>query len=337
MEALFEAFIDTIAKAFDEKCSFTGNHVKQVAELAQIIANAIDQDQQVYPNVSYNKAMLKTINIAALLHDVGKITTPEFIMQKSSKLQKIYDRIDLIQHRIEILKRDTHIAHLQAQLAQQKGDKPNDKPSNELDNAAYLRTLTELDEAYAFLQKMNTGNEFLAPAHAQKITDLAQKTYQLGSQTVPLLNADELTNLCIQRGTLNAEERTKIMDHARVSLSMLQTLPFPQKYQRVVDIAANHHEKLDGSGYPRGLTAEQLTLEDRILILADLYEALSAQDRPYKEPHTLADIAKILSSMANAGAIDKTLLAFFFESGAYQAYNRFLKPSQINDFSLTLE
>ncbi|WP_172959748.1 HD-GYP domain-containing protein [Thiomicrorhabdus aquaedulcis] len=105
----------------------------------------------------------------------------------------------------------------------------------------------------------------------------------------------------------------------------------------MVDIAANHHEKLDGTGYPRGLTAQQLTLEDRILILADLYEALSAQDRPYKEPHSLADIAKILSSMANAGAIDKTLLTFFFESGAYQAYNAFLKPSQINDFSLTLE
>ncbi|WP_127471660.1 GAF domain-containing protein [Thiomicrorhabdus aquaedulcis] len=222
MEALFEAFIDTIAKAFDEKCSFTGNHVKQVAKLANIIAHAIDQDQHTYQDVHYDNAMFKTINLAALLHDVGKITTPEFIMQKSSKLQKIIDRIELIKHRIEILKRDAHINHLQAQVLAHTQHTP---PPDEHIYQDHVRTL---NDAYEFLHTMNTGNEFLAEPHAQRILELAQLTYQLGDAVVPLLDSDELTNLCIQRGTLNATERAKIMDHARVSLSMLQTLPFPK-------------------------------------------------------------------------------------------------------------
>lgn len=126
------------------------------------------------------------------------------------------------------------------------------------------------------------------------------------------------------------------MDHARVLLETLETLPFPKKYEHVVDITDNHHEKLDGGGYPRGLTGDKLTLEDKILILADQYEALSSKDRPCKDPNKLSQIFNILGNMANEGLIDKTLLQFFFDSGTYKVFNENLQPDQLDEISLKL-
>lgn len=329
MERLFESFIATIAKVTDEKCTFTGNHVRQVSELAMIIAEAIDRDRTTYPEVHYDAEELQTIKMAALLHDVGKIATPEFVMQKASKLEKVCDRIEMIGDRIEVLKRDQTIQHLRQALQEAIGKEQYTKMEQ-----AWSESPQQLDDDYQFLKRINTGNDLLTDEELEHIQRLAELRYDKAGQPSPLLQEDEVLNLSIRSGTLNSMEREKIMDHARISLEILQTLPFPDKYSRIIDIAANHHEKLDGSGYPRGLKAEQLTLEDRILILADLYEALSAQDRPYKEPHSLSEIFRILSSMSQAGLIDATLLKFFIESGAYKAYNRFLKPGQIDDNEL---
>jgi HD-GYP domain-containing protein (c-di-GMP phosphodiesterase class II)/ribonuclease BN (tRNA processing enzyme) len=324
LETLFEAVLATISKALDEKCSFSGAHVRQVAELAELIAKGIHQDQSVYRDVHYTPEQLHTIKVAALLHDVGKITTPEFIMQKATKLERVYDRIHTLEERIEILKRDAELQALHQAL-----------PDWCMDNRTEER-IQQLEETLTFLKQVNLGNEFLSDDALTRLQEISRITYQKQGQSCPLLDEEERHNLSIRAGTLNPEERAKIMDHARVSLDILQSLPFPPKYHRIVDIAANHHEKLDGSGYPRGLTGDQLTLEDRILILADLYEALSSQDRPYKEPHPLSKITQILSSMANEGLIDKQLVKFFFESGLYKAFNKRLKPSQIDDFELTL-
>lgn len=333
MEALFEAFAEAITKAFDEKSSFTGVHIRQVAKLATLIARAIDEDDHVYADVNYSPEMHHTIKIAALVHDVGKIATPESILQKSTKLETIHDRIDSVRHRFEILKRDTRIEALENRL--EKTTQGADTSTPSIDELCRPR-FQELDKHFAFLQSMNTGREFLEEQAADKIQQLANIHYQLNGQNRPLLDTDEVMNLSIRRGTLNQAERETIMDHARISLDILKTLPFPEQYERIVDIAANHHEKLDGSGYPRGLTAQQLTLEDHILILADLYEALTSPDRPYKKPLSLKQVTNILSAMANNGEIDKTLLRFFFESGAYQVYNTELNPDQITDFELNL-
>ncbi|WP_051347332.1 HD domain-containing phosphohydrolase [Thiomicrorhabdus chilensis] len=332
LEELFESVLSTISKALDEKCSFSGAHVRQVAELSELIANGIDQDQSVYQDVHYSAEELHTIKVAALLHDVGKITTPEFIMQKATKLERVTDRIETIGERIEILKRDAEIRFLKAQLSASKSE----GDTFEALQKTYQDEIVALDEIYDFLKQSNTGNDYLSDAEIAGIEELAKRTYQKNGETVPFLTPDEVLNLCIRAGTLNQSERAKIMDHARVSLEILQSLPFPRKYNRIVDIAANHHEKLDGSGYPRGLKADQLALEDRILILADLYEALSSQDRPYKEPHPLSKITQILSSMANDGLIDKTLVKFFFESGLYKQFNKRLKSSQIDEIKLTI-
>lgn len=329
LEDLFESILATITKAFDEKCSFTGGHVRLVAELAQIIAEGIDKDNTVYKDVNYSANDFHTIRIAALLHDVGKIATPEFIMQKSTKLEKVFDRIELISERIEILKRDAEIAYLKQNQAKQS---QNHSSLTELD-----KQLAELDEFYQFLKTSNSGAKFMQDEDLQLIEQWSQKTFELNGQQKPLLNEDEKTNLSIRAGTLNNEERQKIMDHARVSLEILSTLPFPKKYERVVNIAANHHEKLDGTGYPRGLKGEQLSLEDRILILADLYEALSSKDRPYKDPNKLSQIFKILGNMANEGLIDKKLLQFFYDSGTYKVFNAYLQEAQLDEITLQIE
>ena len=323
LETLFESVISTITKAFDEKCSFTGGHVRLVAELSGIIAEGIHQDKTVYKDINYSPDNLHEIRIAALLHDVGKISTPEFIMQKSTKLEKLLDRIDWISERFEILKRDAQIEYLQNKTADNK--------------AKYETKINQLDSQLEFIAQCNKGGRYLQDADLQRIEDIASQRIVINGKEMPLLNEDEKQNLSIRAGTLNQQEREKIMDHARVSLEILSTLPFPKKYKRVVNIAANHHEKLDGSGYPRGLTDAEIGFEDRILILADLYEALSSKDRPYKEPNPLSQIFKILISMANDGHIDKKLLRFFYESGTYKVFNQYLTPNQIDDITFDLE
>jgi len=331
LETLFESVIGTITKAFDEKCSFTGGHVRFVAELGQIIAKGLDEDNDFYPDVTYNSDELHSIKIAALLHDVGKIATPEFIMQKATKLEKTVDRVHSIQERIEIVKRDEKIKLLEAKLNAQS------KANLAQLEAEYHQTIQQLDDYFALIKQTNTGLKYLTDEQLETINVISEFQYEMEGEIKPLLTEDEALNLSIRNGTLNQQERAKIMDHARVSLEILQTLPFPKKYENVINIAANHHEKLDGTGYPRGLTAEQLTLEDRILILADLYEALSSKDRPYKDPKPLSEITRILSFMANDGHIDKKLLKFFFESGTYKNFNHNLQASQLDDFELKID
>ena len=331
LETLFESVTGTITKAFDEKCSFTGGHVRFVSELSQIIARGLDQDNDFYPDVHYSSDDIHAIKMAALLHDVGKIATPEFIMQKSTKLEKTIDRIDSIKERIEIIKRDAKIRYLEAQSQGQTESVIHRLKSD------YQETLEQLETFFDVVTQTNKGLSYLSDEQLAAIEKATQFSFELDGETHPLITEDEKLNLSVRNGTLNQAERAKIMDHARVSLEILQTLPFPKKYQHIVNIAANHHEKLDGSGYPRGLTAEQLTLEDRILILADLYEALSSSDRPYKDPKRLSEITRILSFMANDGHIDKKLLRFFFESGTYKQFNVNLQASQLDDLALKLD
>jgi HD-GYP domain-containing protein (c-di-GMP phosphodiesterase class II)/ribonuclease BN (tRNA processing enzyme) len=328
MEALFESFATAINKAFDEKCNFTGIHIMQVAKLAQIISHAIHADDTVYADIRYNHETLHSIKVAALVHDIGKIATPESVLHKATKLQKNTDRIDSVALRIELAKQSILIEELSQHLP----------PGLTLDNLRqkHHQQLQLLDDDFDFLNSMNSGREFLAPESADRIRDIAQRQYPSQGEWLALLDPDEVLNLCIQRGTLNEAERLIIMDHARLSLDMLRTLPFPEKYGKIVNIAANHHEKLNGTGYPRGLTANELTLEDQIMILADLYEALSSKERPYKAPMAINQVVNILCDMANQGEIDKKLLRFFFEQGIYKQYNAYLNPDQITDFELKI-
>ncbi|MDX1352602.1 MAG: MBL fold metallo-hydrolase, partial [Thiomicrorhabdus sp.] len=194
LEQLFESVIGTITKAFDEKCSFTGGHVRQVAELAKIISHGINQDKTIYREVQYSKDDYHEINIAALLHDVGKIATPEFIMQKATKLEKVYDRIHAIQDRFEILKRDAKIELLESQLPQH---------ALATQQSDYENRVQQLNDDLAFIQKHNSGEQYLQDEDIDRIEAIAKQTYTVNDQACSLLNQDEKLNLSIRAGTLN--------------------------------------------------------------------------------------------------------------------------------------
>ena len=326
LEDSFELFIRTIAKAIDTRSDHTGEHVRKVAKIADMIARGIDRsDKGFYKDVHYSHEDLKQIHLAALLHDVGKISTPEYVMDKSRKLETIVDRIELLDERIEILKRDVKIKYLERKIKalEDRQSLPEDLHEEE------VKELRTLDEISSFLHEVNIGSEYLEDDKIFQLQKLAEKTYQLHGNTVRFLRGDELENLSIRKGTLTEKERDIIRDHAYVTVQILSAIPFPKKLARVPDIACNHHEKLDGTGYPRKLKGEELTLEDRIMILADIFEALSASNRSYKTPKSMSEITAIMQELTDSGYMDKHLVQFFFESGIYREYAQSeLNPDQ---------
>ncbi len=319
LEDSFEVFIRTIARAIDTKSHNTGEHVRRVAKITNMVAEAIHKSEDGhYKDVYYSDEDLKQIHLAALLHDVGKIATPGHIMEKSNKLETIVDRIDLIDERIEILKRDIKIKYLESELKALKDQKnvPSDLDERE------AKELKVLDDIRSFLRQCNIGSEFLEDEKISYLQMLAKKTYQFDGEDVQFLRGSELENLSIRKGTLTDKERNIIRNHANATIEILSAIPFPKALDRVLNIACNHHEKLDGTGYPRQLKGDELTLEDRILILADMFEALSSSNRSYKRPNSMSEIADILQDLIDRGHMDKQLVQFFFESGIYREYAR---------------
>ena len=316
---LLESFIDSIAAAIDAKSPYTGGHVRKVAEITMLTAKALsDAKQGHYDGVHYNFDEMNQLRISALMHDVGKITTPEYVVDKATKLETIVDRIELVKTRYEVLRRDAQIACLKA------GDTPAARQ-------IYEETLKTYDDEIAFLEKANIGGEFMADEKIARVEAIAQRRWMLKGEERALLSEDERQNLCIRKGTLTEKERDIINNHAAMSLQMLQALPFPKKLRRVPEIAANHHEKLNGKGYPRGLNADQLSLEARVLALADIFEALTAADRPYKEAKKMSEVIKIINFMVKDGELDGDLVNFFFDNNLHLQYGqKNLKPEQMD-------
>lgn len=311
LEAQFEAFIQTIAMAIDEKSAYTAGHVRRVVDIAMAMAEAVHHcDQAPYADVTFSSEELHALKIASWMHDVGKIATPEHVVDKPTKLSTIFDRIELLKTRYEVLRRDAQIAYLEA-MAQGAGP----EHARQRDE-----TLAELDEELDFLITCNQGSEFMSDDDVARIHAIAAKTYLQGGQQLPRLTSDEVLNLTIRRGTLTSDEIEIIRDHAAISYRMLSQLPFERHLSEVPEIAAGHHEKLNGKGYPRGLTAEQLSLPARILAIADIFEALTAADRPYKKPTPLSGVHRILGFMHADGELDPDLLSLAMRSGVFDDY-----------------
>ncbi|MDO9585807.1 MAG: HD domain-containing phosphohydrolase [Syntrophales bacterium] len=342
LENLLESFITTIATAIDEKSPYTGGHVRRVADLTLTIADRINKMADgVYANVYFNDDLLKELRIAAWLHDVGKITTPEYVVDKATKLESIYDRIETLKTRFEVLRRDHEIDVLKNRLMDASA-----RPAASLEAAGGSKGKTEineeidtfvkgLEEDIGFLVNANTGGEFMADEMLARIKDIAARTWLHDGAPQPLLTENEVYNLTIRRGTLTNEEREIINNHARVTYKMLSRLPFPKKLRRVPDYAAAHHEKMDGTGYPHGLKGDELSLQSRILALADVFEALTAKDRPYKRGKTLSlsEALKIMTFMVKDGHIDKDLFELFIKEKIYLDYaQKELALQQIDQF-----
>lgn len=318
-EELFEAFINMINMSIDEKSPYTGAHCQRVPILTLMIADAAAKVQE-GPLAPFKMTQEQRyeLKIAGMLHDCGKVTTPVHVIDKSTKLETIFDRIALVDARFEILRRDAKIDFLEGKLTQ----------------AEYETLCQKLDQDQAFVQKANTGQEFMPPAAQDEIKRIAGYTYfdATQQQTVGFLSADEIENLCISRGTLNAAEREIINQHIIVTINMLESLPWPKHLQNVPDFAGAHHERADGKGYPKGLTKDQMTVQARSMAIADIFEALTAIDRPYKPGKTLTETLTILGRMALEGHIDIDLFRIFVKEKVYLEYaQQYLKPYQIDE------
>ncbi|RXJ88990.1 phosphohydrolase [Arcobacter sp. CECT 8983] len=304
LEEFLNAFVTTIAHAVDAKSKHTRNHIGRVAKVANYLARAIHEDETTYKEVRYSENDFRQIELAAWMHDIGKISMPESIIDKSTKLEKMIDRIGFIEERVEILKRDEEIKLLKNEITQEE----------------YIKNIEKYDNDIKFLKRANIGGEFMEDKDIERVKEIAKYNYIKKGEKTSFLSEDEEFNLCIKKGTLTSNEKSIMNYHAQLSLDMLSSLPFPKKYKDVLNIAVNHHEKLNGNGYPRGLDETQLSLEDRIMILADIFEALTSNDRPYKDAKKLSEVFKILSFMAKDGEIDKNLLKFFHENEALKQY-----------------
>lgn len=328
---LFYAFIKSIATAMDEKSPFTGGHINRVVDLTMMIAQLIsDTNQPPFENIHFNEDEMEELRLASWMHDIGKITTPEIIVDKATKLHAFIDRIEFIETRFELIAATIENDFLKRELGLTDADRRGSELISKLSQEK-AELLEQLSKDFDFLRGVNQGNEFLNDEKFHQLNEIAAKTYQYNGSQRPYINADELKNLSIRKGTLTPEERGIIEDHAEVTLKLLNELPFPKIYEMVPEYAAGHHEKLDGSGYPRKLKEEQLPLQSRIMAVADIFEALTAKDRPYKKPMKLTQAIKILSVLKDERHIDPNLHDLVVNSDLLKQYARtHMKPDQID-------
>ncbi len=323
---LLEAFIRLIAEAIDRKSPYTGGHCNRVPVLTEMLAKAACESQdEPFRDFNLTDEQWYELHIAAWLHDCGKIVTPVNVMDKATKLEKIYDRIETVKTRFEILRRDLELEYLRARTA------PNAKPLDELE-ADYQRKLAELDDEQKFIEKVNIGGEYLDDASIERIKRIGSRKLRMNGEETRLLTDEEIYNLSIRRGTLTAEERKIINDHIVITIEMLEKLPFPRNLMRVPEYAGGHHEKMDGTGYPKGLTREQMSIPARIMAIADVFEALTAVDRPYKRGKTLSEAMAIMGKMKAEHHLDPDLFDLFVKSGVYKEYAKmYMSPDLIDE------
>jgi len=381
-ENLLDSFITLMARAVDAKSPYTGGHCERVPELTEMLTRAVcDAESGPFADFNLSQEGWYELHIGAWLHDCGKVTTPEYVVDKSTKLETITDRIHEVRMRFEVAKREAIIA-CQEQIITGNGD-------SAVLREELGRTLSHLDEDYYFIAECNLGGEFMAEDRVERVRKIAGQTWtrtlddRVGiaheelvrreRQPAPVLpvaeplladrldhliehdadvhsadpdnpygfrikvpehkyNLGEIYNLCISRGTLTEEERFKINDHIVQTIVMLESLPFPKHLARVPEIAGGHHEKMDGTGYPKQLRGEQMSIPARVMAIADVFEALTAADRPYKPAKKLSESVKIMSFMVKDDHLDPDLFRLFLESGVYKAYaDKFLLPEQIDE------
>jgi HD-GYP domain-containing protein (c-di-GMP phosphodiesterase class II)/HAMP domain-containing protein len=320
---LFEGLIGLTVTALDEKSAYTGGHCRRVPILAEMLADAVCRTREgTFARFEFSQAERYELRIAALLHDFGKVVTPVHVMDKSTKLETIHDRIELVAARYAVLQREAEIAWLRSRLIAAGGE-VGEPPA-----------ASELRDELAFLQACNVGGEQMDPAQRERVRAIAamRRWRDVDGALTPILDADEVENLTIPHGTLNARERKVIEQHAELTIRLLEQLPFPAQLSGVPAIAGSHHERIDGHGYPLGLSGAQITLQGRLLGLADVFEALTAPDRPYRDPMTVSEAVAILRDMVKQGHLDADLFEVFLRERVHLLYAREqLRPEQLDD------
>jgi HD-GYP domain-containing protein (c-di-GMP phosphodiesterase class II) len=318
LEELFESFINLINSAIDEKSPYTGGHCQRVPVLTMLLAEAVN-DTREGPLAEFQMTEKDRyeLKIAGLLHDCGKVTTPVHVVDKATKLETIYDRIHLIDTRFEVLKRDLELAALK----------------NEIDSKQLRDRLRNLEDDRRFLHACNIGGERMSEEHIERVRRIAGYRWRdVSGHEANFLTDDELKNLTIRAGTLTEEERKIINHHIVATIKMLEALPWPQHLAKVPEYAGGHHERMDGKGYPKGLKRDEMSVQARCMGIADIFEALTARDRPYKKGKTLSESLEILGRMKLNNHVDPDLFDIFVRRKVYRRYaDMFLDKDQIDD------
>lgn len=317
LKTLFEAFIKLIAVAIDKKSPYTGGHCERVPVITMMLADAVEKtDYGKYKDFSMTDDERYELYIAAWLHDCGKVATPPHVVDKGTKLETIFDRIELIKTRFEILRRDAKIDYLEKRAGLFEAS----KEVVDSIEADYKARLTQLDEDELFIESANLGGEFMDASDQNRVIQISQYIFNDHGIDKPFLNEDEVKNLNIPKGTLTPEERTIINDHIVITIDMLEKLPYPKQLQNVPEFAGGHHEKIDGTGYPKGLKGDEMSVQAKMMAIADIFEALTAADRPYKDGKKLSQAMRIMGYMKNDYHIDPDLFEIFVNEGIYKKY-----------------
>ncbi|HNY27818.1 MAG TPA: HD domain-containing phosphohydrolase [Candidatus Sumerlaeota bacterium] len=313
---LFESLIQVLATATDQKSHYTGNHIQRVAEFNVFLAQAInDKTDGPFANVHFSARELDEIRIAGWLHDVGKITTPEWVMDKATKLEGIFDRAELIRERFENKR-------LRLELERLKRQSPSDVTPEETEAAEreYAEKLQGLEADLEFVLACNQPSQRMDPGAVERLSTIAHQMVEERDGPHALLTDSELHNLSVSRGTLTGEQMAIMRDHVTTTAKMLAQVPFRHHLKNVPRYAAQHHERLNGTGYPLGLKSDQIPLQSRILAIADFYEALAAKDRPYKKALPEEKLLEILQAASNAGEIDPDILQLLTEDKVHRQF-----------------
>ncbi len=324
LKNLLDAFIRCIAQAIDAKSRHTSAHCQKVPQLMELIAQAACEDETVFRDFQLSDDEWYELRVSAWLHDCGKLSTPDSVLDKSTKLHLMQDGIETINVRFAVLRQQRLMEFYRA-IAEKPASR--EQLQNNLDIE-----LTQLEADRQFINTANKGGEFMAPEAKQRVRDIALTLWaDAAGNMQPLLTEEEVYNLCIDRGTLTAEERRVINNHMAVTIDMLESLPFPKKLRRVPEYAGGHHEKMDGSGFPRGLKRDEMSLPARMMAIADVFEALTARDRPYKPPMKISQALGILKKMREDSHIDPDLFELFVRARVWEKYAKSsLLPEQLD-------
>jgi HD-GYP domain-containing protein (c-di-GMP phosphodiesterase class II) len=379
---LMDSFMHLLAGAIDAKSPYTGGHCQRVPIITKMIARAACEDNGTYKDYQLDDEAWEAIHIASWLHDCGKVTTPEYVVDKATKLETINDRIHELRTRFEVLKRDAEIRFWEKVYA--GGEKAALRSDLE-------REWQGIDDDFAFVAGCNLGDDPMTPERVERLEEIAGRTWKrtlddrLGISweeenrkagvpkpelpveepliadrpdhliermkrermrpdnpwgfklDVPehMYNRGELYNLKVGRGTLNDEERFKINDHIVQTIIMLSKLPYPKHLKKTPEIAGGHHEMMNGKGYPKRLTGDQMSITARMMAIADIFEAITASDRPYKKAKKLSDTIRIMNFMKKDGHLDPDLFELFLRSGVHLEYGRkYLHPDQVDEVDI---
>jgi HD-GYP domain-containing protein (c-di-GMP phosphodiesterase class II) len=332
LEELFESFINLMNTAIDEKSPYTGGHCQRVPQLTMMLAEAVNEMAE-GPLAAFTMSDKDRyeLKIAGLLHDCGKVTTPVHVVDKATKLEAIYDRIHLVDTRFEVLKRDAEIELLREKALLVAHDAK--RAEHDAADARHRERLRRLDDDRAFLRACNIGGEAMREADIERVKAIARYSWtDITGHEAHFLSEDELKNLTIRAGTLTTDERQVINHHIVATIKMLEALPWPRHLKNVPEYAGGHHERMDGKGYPKGLKRDQMSVQARVMGIADIFEALTAKDRPYKKGKTLSESLEILGKFRLNGHIDPDLFDVFVRRKVYRRYAElFLDKEQIDE------